>query len=336
MVSINDTAITATVQRPPVVGQLEGFFQRLDDAPLLATLKGPTRRGPKGHSVETLWRCFLTKYALGLESTAALIRLLTNNPFIAQACGINAPSPIPSEATFSRFFTKLSRFRTTARLKDVSRSLVRRCYSELPGFGQRVAVDSTDLKAWSNGGKNPRSDREAGWSIKRGTHGTKEFTFGYKLHLLVDCEYELPISANVSAGNVHDSQRMSNLLSEARFTQRNFGSAAGPTHILADKGYSSRALFNLVRSQYQAVPIIQINKTHKKLLAEMGAEQKLPEWKALYSQRGAVERVNSRLKGQRSLNHITVRRLRKVTAHCYLSLIAMQSHAQGRSAESSL
>ena len=50
-----------------------------------------------------------------------------------------------------------------------------------------------------------------------------------------------------------------------------------------------------------------------------------PEWKALFSHRPAVERAFSRLKGQRSLNHITVRRRRKVTVHCYLSLIAMQA-----------
>ena len=42
-------------------------------------------------------------------------------------------------------------------------------------------------------------------------------------------------------------------------------------------------------------------------------------------QRQAVERAFSRLKGQRSLNRITVRRRRKVTVHCYLSLIAMQA-----------
>ena len=58
----------------------------------------------------------------------------------------------------------------------------------------------------------------------------------------------------------------------------------------------------------------------------MGGEQQSPEWKALYAKRGAVERAFSRLKGQRSLNHIRVRRLRKVTVHCYLALIAMQAH----------
>ena len=40
-----------------------------------------------------------------------------------------------------------------------------------------------------------------------------------------------------------------------------------------------------------------------------------------------MERAFSRLKGQRSLNHITVRKLRKVTLQRYLSLIAMQAAA---------
>ena len=51
-----------------------------------------------------------------------------------------------------------------------------------------------------------------------------------------------------------------------------------------------------------------------------------PEGKALAKQRQAVERCFSRLKGQRSPNNITTRGLRKVTLHCYLSLIAMQAH----------
>ena len=94
---------------------------------------------------------------------------------------------------------------------------------------------------------------------------------------------------------------------------------------MADQGYSGRALVRLIRGQYLAQPIIMVNRTHKKLLAEFGEWQRSPEWKALYAQRQAVERAFSRLKGQRSLNHIRVRGLRKVTLHCYLSLIGMQA-----------
>ena len=54
---------------------------------------------------------------------------------------------------------------------------------------------------------------------KKGPQGVKEYTYGYKLHLLVDCAYELPIAANISPGNVHDVERASNVFSEARFTK---------------------------------------------------------------------------------------------------------------------
>ncbi len=93
---------------------------------------------------------------------------------------------------------------------------------------------------------------------------------------------------------------------------------------MADAGYSGRKFLSLVRWQYSAYPVVNLNPTHTKLLADYGVQNTL-EGKTLFKQRQAVERSFSRLKGQRSLNHITVRRLRKVTAHCYLSLIAMQA-----------
>jgi len=123
------------------------------------------------------------------------------------------------------------------------------------------------------------------------------------------------------------SGRASNLLSQARCTNRSFGSASvSPQYVMADKGYCGRDLMlRVIKKQYRATPIVQINRAHKTLLREMGAEQQTPEWKALYAQRQAVERAFSRLKGQRSLNQIRVRHIRKVTCHCYLSLIAMQT-----------
>lgn len=336
---VNGTLVSAPVQAPPIVAELQSVFASLDDTPLLAALVGPTRRGPKGHPVQTLWHCFIAKYVLGLASTAAMIRTLRNNPFIAEACGIASPDAIPHEATFSRFFARLSTYNMAAKVKDVSRSLVQHHYASLPGFGERVAFDSTTLAAWSNPakkGKKPKkiatrgykarvgkvSDADAGWSVKKGTQGVKEAVFGYKLHLLVDCEYELPIAANVSAGNVHDVTRASNLFREARTANDLFR----PNYAIGDAGYSSQELARLLRLQYGATPIIDPHPKHKAMLS-IKADFGTSEWKALYKQRTAVERVNSRLKGQRSLNDITVRRLRKVTLHCYLSLIALQALA---------
>ena len=81
---------------------------------------------------------------------------------------------------------------------------------------------------------------------------------------------------------------------------------------------------HLLRRQYHAVPVIQPNSGHKKRLAEWDMLPDSVDRDALYRKRTSVERVFSRLKGQRALNYLTVRRRWKVTAHCYLSLIALQ------------
>ena len=51
------------------------------------------------------------------------------------------------------------------------------------------------------------------------------------------------------------------------------------------------------------------------------------EWKALYNRRSSIERLFGRLKCYRRLNNVTVRRIQKVTAHCFLSLIVVQAQA---------
>ncbi len=320
MVSLNRTARTAAPQTPPIVGELERLFDNLDDSRLIDLLVGPTRRGPKGHPTQALWRAFITKHYMGLSSTRDLIRTLSNNPWIANACGFDWPD-IPHEATFSRFFGRLAWPMFLPLVKDVSRRLVRKHAETLPGFGKRVAIDSSVVKAWANGGKPVKSDPDAAWAVKKNTHGKNEFTFGYKLHLLVDCETELPMAANVTPGDVHDVNRATNVLRDARKAYRGFH----PQYFMADAGYSSRQLNHHVRRQYNTKPIIKVNKGHKRLMSEFRDAMNEPWWKALYNQRQGVERAFSRLKGQRSLNHVTTRGWRKVTLHCYLALLAMQA-----------
>ena len=232
-------------------------------------------------------------YRAGLMKKLGFSVLFALLPIIALACGINSPDAIPHEATFSRFFARLSTPTILPRVKDVSRSLVHKHKESLPGFGERVALDSTTLKAWSNGGKTPKADKDARWSVKKGTQGLKESVYRWKLHLL----------------------------SEAR----RFCPKFRPMYLMADAGYSGQAFLRLVKRQYRATPVVNINTSHKRLLREYGVQNTL-EGKTLLKQRQAVERVFSRLKGQRSLNHITVRKWRKVTTHCYLSLIALQGN----------
>ena len=149
MVSQHHTAPVAALQNPPVVAELRAVFNTLPDESLIDALRGGVRRGPKGHAPAILWRCYITYYYLGVESVSALVRLLHDNPFIASACGIESPDEIPSQPTFSRFGTKLARAKYSLAVKNVLRKLTRSMHETLPDFGKSVAIDATDIKAWS-------------------------------------------------------------------------------------------------------------------------------------------------------------------------------------------
>lgn len=310
MTTINDNT------NVPIVKQLNTIFRSIPDADLLASLRAKT--GRRGYTVKVLWRTYIAMVVLGLPTFANLIRSLQNNPVLAVACGITSNEGIPTKFAYSRFVGKLAKPKYVVMVKNIMRNLTRSLYGSLPEFGKSVAIDSTDIKAWANGAKKKTTDPNASWGAKLDTAGKKKFYFGYKLHLLVDTKYELPVSAKVATASIHDVRMASRVLSEARFTNSKFH----PDYVIADRGYSSDEFRRLIKRQYQATPIIKVPKHHKKALF---VETK--EWQRLYNRRTAIERLNARLKCYRRLNNVTVRRIHKVTVHCFLSLIVVQAQA---------
>ena len=307
-------------QVPPVVTELEAIFKELPDEELLAKLAPKRRFGRPGYSPEILWHCFIAYYYLGIPSVSDLIRLLYDNPYIASACGIDSPAGIPSQPTFSRFFTKLSWPMYKAAVNQVMYRLTRRLYAIYPDFGKSVAIDASDIKAWSNGAHRKPTDKQAGWIIKADTNGRGKFTWGFKLSLMVDTETELPLAVKVTSGNVHDLKAAPSLLHQARKINSKFH----PRFVICDSGYSSEPFRRLIRRQYRAQPIIKVNRAHKRATI---AYPETPEWQLIYNRRTSVERVLGRLKGHRKLNSIRVRGIQKVTVHCLLSVIVMQAQA---------
>jgi transposase len=301
----------------PVVRQLETLFDTIPEEELLKALK-VYYAGRNGYTYRVLWRTYVAMTVLNLPSFAALIRELVNNPYVAQACGITSPNAIPSKFAYSRFVHKLQRRKPGTLVKNIMRALTRRCYETFPEFGRSVAIDTTDLKAWSNGRKKHVSDIDAGWVIKPDTAGKPKFVWGYKMHLLVDTTYEIPITANITKGNFHDIRGATPLLSQGRYITGKFL----PDYVICDAAYSSTHLRRVIKQQWKAEPIIKAPKHRKKWLGE-----ETPEWRLIFNRRTAVERVFSRMKNHRRLNNITVRRRRKVTVHSLLPVIVTQAVA---------
>lgn len=316
MTTYYDNRKVEFVNTVPIVKQLNAIFRSIPDENLITALKAPT--GRPGYTVKVLWKTYIAMVVLGLPTFASLIRALQNNPMLAVACGITSTEGIPTKFAYSRFMRKLSEPKHVVMVKDIMRSLTKSLYQTLPDFGKSVAIDSTDLKAWSNGAKKHVADPDATWAVKVEPSGKKRFYFGYKLHLLADTQYELPIAANLTTASIHESRVASRVLGQARFTYGRFR----PQYIICDAGYCSNKLRRLIKRQYGAEPIIKVNPAHKKALFP-----ETEEWKAIYNRRTSIERLFSRLKGYRRLNNITVRRIQKVTVHCFLSLIVVQAQA---------
>ncbi len=278
----------------PFTRLLEDLFNTIPEDELLKAFK-VYYAGRCAYTYKVLWLTYIAMIVLNIPSFAVLIRALEDNPYLAEACGIYSPDSIPSKFAYSGFLRKFETYHNVVLVKNVMRNLTYRCYETFPNFGKSVAIDATDLKAWSNGRKTHKTDCDAGWVIKTDTAGKSKFVWGYKMHLMVDTIHEIPITASITRGNMADVRQATPLLSQARRITSKFH----PDYVICDAGYSSEKLRRTIKRQWRAQPIIRAPKTHKKWLSE-----ETPEWQTIFNLRTAVERVFGRMKDHRRLNDI--------------------------------
>jgi hypothetical protein len=196
-------------------------LEALDAEKLLNALERERWTGRKGYSLRGMWAALIAGVLHQCQSLAAIVRLLERNKDIRMVCGFVGKDEVPGEDAMGRFLSKLVAHEDLVEV--CFESMVERLRHLLPGFGQKLVVDSTDIKAFSNGHRRQKSDPDARWGAK-GTAEQKQeqgkkhdlyYWFGYKLHLLVDGIYELPLSFSITPANVSDTRQMPVLLEKA-------------------------------------------------------------------------------------------------------------------------
>ena len=93
-------------------------------------------------------------------------------------------------------------------------------YENLEGFGEELAGDGKAIQSYAKRtgkGKDRRSERDANLGVKKYTenrNGEKMIKmtswFGYKLHLIVDVKYELPVAYKITQAS--NSEKTADLL----------------------------------------------------------------------------------------------------------------------------
>jgi hypothetical protein len=184
-------------------------------------------------------------------------------------CGFSGDN-IPGEDALSRFLKKLVAHEDL--LEACFASLVKEMRHLAPGFGDKLTVDSTEVKAYANGSRKNPADPDARWGAKGASHrglkgagetladsGDKKnsgkrrdtyYWFGYKLHMVVDARYELPVSFTVTPANEADTVHMAELLQKAGADQEE----TKPRAVIADKGYDSQDNYQFIYSRPRLFP----------------------------------------------------------------------------------
>lgn len=191
--------------------------------------------------------------------------------------------------------------------------LIKKAYKKGLIKGKLVAMDSSFVKTFSR-------------KEELGSEGWNEFkkAFGFKLHLLVDCETKFPLALIIGNGIGHDSTLAIPLLKKGKRWLKEQG------YILADKGYDSEDIVNWVVKELSRKAGIPIRKVpyRKKQEHWEGAwrnfqvkAQGRTLKKSIYNWRTEIERVFSRLKRTFHLGKEETRGLIAFTKNVYLSLI---------------
>ena len=251
--------------------RLTMVLQALPAERLISTLERERWTGRRGYPVRGMWSALIAGVLYQCDSIVEVARLLERDKDVRTVCGFSKDW-LPGQDALGRFLKKLVRHEDL--LEECFADLVKRLRELLPGFGDKLAIDSTDIKAYADGHRNNPADADARWGAKGAGHRGRPRTdvqasssegkkrkkrdlywwFGYKLHLVVDAVYELPISFVMTPANEADTTQVKALMEKAVPDK----STPKPDVVIMDKGYDSQDNYRLVLGEYKAAPIIPI------------------------------------------------------------------------------
>jgi transposase len=263
------------------------------------------RVGAKGMPASSKAMAVLIGKILGIYADRQLSKKLKASPTLRKICGLKRA---PHHSTFSKF-----RKRMSTKMWDVLFTELVEAAKKLGIIkGRIVAFDGTDFEAYSNPRRKNPSDSCAAWGYRRSKKdGEKEFLFGYKAHVAIDAESELPVALTVLPGNRHDSigffPTFEKLKKVLTFQIQK---------VLGDCAYYSTEILNKIIKNLGAIPLIPKNK-----------DQKMKDKD--FKKRPAVERIFSRAKEFLGLDNLKLRGLWNATIHTLTTFCSMLFAAIG-------
>jgi hypothetical protein len=228
----------------------------LPDESFVSLLEQRRGRGRDDYPIRPTWNALLAGIVFQHPSAAALLRELRRNGELRAVCGFDpllGAAAVPSDDAFGRFLVLVMEH--LDELREMFDQLVEMLKTKLPRLGEKLAADSKAIPSWGRPVRDEdkrqqtdrRRDTDADWGTKTykgvrddGSQWEKVTSwFGYKLHLMVDSEYELPLAFDVAQASSADMDNLMPLVEQLADKHPELSEAA--EELSADKGYDSTA-----------------------------------------------------------------------------------------------
>jgi len=254
--------------------RLQLVLDYLPDVKLIDTMQKHRGKGRDDHPVEAVWNSLLAGIVFQHKSVESLRRELQRNAQLRELCGFNplkGVDSVPSKSAYNRFITNIMKH--TDLLNEMFDDLVKKLQQILPNFGKDLAFDS---KAIASHGQRPgkcmsdkRGEHDADWGKKTYSGVCEDGTpwekmkkwFGFKLHLIVDANYDLPVAMDVSKASQHDLNGAKELFGQLEKKHPSLLEAC--ENGIGDKAYDDMQLISQLWDKHRIKPVIDIRNMWK-------------------------------------------------------------------------
>lgn len=260
------------------IGDLKYFDELLNQLhmkKLVDQLNDERGNGRDDYPNASMLRTYIVYFLFNYPDIQSLIDELNRNSDLRAVCWLKTKrnrqghkQNAPSNAAFTRFEKRLQKH--SHELEKIFQQLVEDVAELLPDFGEKLAIDGKLLESFARRApksqeKDGRRDTDATTTFKNytvstddGEKVTKTYRyFGYRLHLMVDATYELPIRFNVTKAHESEVAQAKDMVTELPHSVKDRAA-----YLMGDKGYDGQPLQEIIENE-GIIPIIDIRNMWK-------------------------------------------------------------------------
>ena len=258
-------------QNEEILGDLERLVRVLENIPdgkLIHKLNEIRGKGRDDWSVVRMWNAFIAGIVFQHTNDSELLRELNRNSQLRDICGFKPKTRrtndgtykidiAPSPSSYSRFIKNLKDY-CKKELKEVFESLVKYMYENIDDFGEFLALDGKAVQSYATNysketKEDGRRDTDANWGTKKYTKSvnakgevvTNKVTwFGYRVHLVVDAKYELPVAFKLTPASNSENKEAKEILRIMHEEQ-----LERCKYLMADKGYDDTQIIEYLEKK---------------------------------------------------------------------------------------